>query len=527
MRPQYNHHPARFLLIILLGVFLSNCQSSQQPTTLRYGLTLAPSGLDPHLNASAELGIPLHSVYDTLVVRHPETGEFLPSLAMAWHISPDGRVYTFNLRHDVVFHDGNPFNAAAAVANFDYTVNPEHNSQKASAMLGPFKQALAVDEFTLQLVLQEPFAPLLDSLSQVYLGMASPEALDQWGASDYQFHQVGTGPYRFVEYIPNDHIILEKFADYSWGPEIYANDTAAIERIEFTFYEDPATRAFALERDDVDIIGEVPPQDALRLSEQAEFTLLPVPIPGQPLQYFLHTQRSPTDDLLVRRALAAGVDRIRITKTIFGDLSPIAKGALSAHPFASILPTPQVNVPEASALLEQAGWSDTDDDGILDKDGQEFQIDLIAPPWGSNPDVAQLIKADWEDLGAEVNLVIASSFSGLRQLQSENQYHAIGLNFFGTDADLLRPFYQSEGVYNWSQVQAAELDELLASGAAHTDVPMRNTAYQQAGEYIAEQALILPIRDYVNLIVHRNSVSNIQFSAQGWFPFLIDLEFGS
>lgn len=516
-------------IILILGLSIASCQPQPTPATLRYGLTLAPSGLDPHIHASAELGIPLHSVYDTLVVRHPESGEFLPSLALHWDISTDGLFYTFDLRRDVIFHDGSRFDAEAAVANFEYIIDPDHNSQKAAAMLGPFKQAEALDPYKLQITLEEPFSPLLDSLSQVYLGMASPGALAEWGPSEYQFHQVGTGPYRFIEYIPNDRIVLERYANYDWGSAIYQNKTATLERVEFLFYEDEATRALALERGEVDIIGEVPPQDALRLSQDSAYKLLTVPIPGQPLQFFFNTAKSPTDDLIVRQALQYAVDRSRIIQTIFGNLSPVAKGPLSSYPFAALMPDhAQVSdLATATSRLERSGWVDSNGDGIREKDQHDLMIDLIVPPWGSNPETAQLLKVDWESLGAVVNLEVVPSFGTLKQRATEGNFHAIGLNFFGTDPDLLRSFYLSDGVYNWSNFQSDQLDGLLRQGAIDRDMAMRNDLYRQVIDLISAQALILPVRDYVNLIVYRSSLSTPQFSAQGWFPHLIDLEFES
>ena len=516
-------------LVLIVSLVCTSCLPSVEDNTLVYGLTLAPSGLDPHINASAELGIPLQSVYDTLVVRHHQTGEFLASLALSWDISADGRTYTFELRQDVQFHDGTRFDAEAAAINFEYVLDPEHNSQKAASMLGPFQEAVALSDFTLRIQLDEPFAPLLDSLSQVYLGMASPAALKRWGASDYQFHQIGTGPYRFIEYVPNDRIVLQKNRDYAWGPAIYENSTASIDRVEFRFYEDEATRALALERGEVDVIGEVPAQDALRLSDQDAYVLHVVPIPGQPLQIFLNTQLEPTDDPLVRKALIASIDRARIISTVFGDLSPIARGALSAYPFSTLLPdnSPPFDPDNARALLNQAGWIDTDDDGIRQKGQQDLVLNLVAPQWGSNPEAAQLIKVDWESIGIAVNLAIAPAFGPLKQAQEGGETHAIGLNFFGTDADLLRSFFHSEGAYNWSQIQSDSLDDLLEQAATETDMSMRMALYRQAIQLISEQALILPVRDYVNVVVHNHSVSNLQFSAQGWFPYLIDLKLES
>ncbi len=191
--------------LMLCGMLTACAAPPPTGTELRYGLTLAPTGIDPHINASSELGIPLRSVYDTLVFRDAQGG-FVPGLARAWTISSDGLSYTFSLRAGVRFHDGTPFNAEAVRINLERILNPETQSQKARFMLGPLTRIDVPDALTVRLTLSEPFAPLLDSLSQPYCGIASPAALAQWGKADYQFHQVGTGPYRFVEYVSGDHL---------------------------------------------------------------------------------------------------------------------------------------------------------------------------------------------------------------------------------------------------------------------------------------------------------------------------------
>jgi ABC-type transport system substrate-binding protein len=117
-------------------------QPTAAPTAARggklvYGLTLAPSNIDPHVGASSELGIPLTSVYDTLIYQNVD-GSFLPGLAERWEVSDDGLVYTFYLRQDVKFHDGTPFDAQAVKFNLDRIVNPDTKSQKAKGMLGPY-----------------------------------------------------------------------------------------------------------------------------------------------------------------------------------------------------------------------------------------------------------------------------------------------------------------------------------------------------------------------------------------------------
>ena len=524
---------ARSFRSLLLAFFLVAGACSTAPRTeskLNYGLTLSPSGLDPHLNASAELGIPLSSVYDTLVFRDPDTGEVVPGLAESWKISPDSLTYTFQLREDVQFHDGTPFNAHAVKVNIDYVVNPQNHSQKAASMLGPLEEVVVLSDYRVAFQLREPYAPLLDSLSQVYLGMASPAALEQWGPAEYQFHQVGTGPYRFVEYIPNDHILLERNPDYAWGPTIYHSRKAAIQQIEFRFFENDATRSLALESGQIDIIGEVPFREAERLAQDPRFSLYPISIPGQPMQFYFNTMASPTDDPLVREALILAVDRERIVETIFGEPSPAASGPLSGALFDPLLPNQLTGYDpvRAGELLDQAGWVDLNGDGIREKDGNKLALVLVTPTWGSNPQAAQLIDVSWEILGADVEVLSAPAFGPLKEQQSKGEYNAIGLNFFGTDADLLRPSYSSSGFFNWSGIQDPDLDQLLSQAASEVhNSSQRASLYRSAIEQIERSFVVLPVRDYVDLVVARSDLNGLRFSLQGWFPFLIDLTFSS
>jgi peptide/nickel transport system substrate-binding protein len=517
--------------LILLALVLTACGDDKtepaagEPTRLVYGLTLAPSGIDPHINASSELGIPLTNVYDTLVYQDPDSSEFVPGLAERWEMSGDGRVYTFYLRDDVSFHDGTPFDAQAVQTNLERVANPDTASQKAVFMLGPYQKTEVVDEHTVQIHLSAPYAPLLDALSQVYLGMASPAALEKWGA-DYQFHQVGTGPFKFVEYVPNDHLTLERNPDYAWGPSVFENEgVAQLGRVEFRFFVDPATRAPALETGEVHVMGELPPRDAARLDGRDDFALHAVPIPGQPAQFFLNTGLAPLDDLHVRQALLHATDRQAIVQTLFGDTSPTAYGPLNAAS-PGYNPAVQNLYPydpdEAAVLLEAAGWGDSDGDGTRDKDGAPLQLTMALGGWGFNPDIAQLIQAQWADVGVELKAEVLP-YPALLEAGRSGSHHLAGFNLSGRDPNLLWTFYHSRGGFNFSHVADETLDDLLDRAAA-TPGLKRDTAYAQIQHIIMEQALVLPVRDYVNLNVAYTQVQGLRFDAQGWFPWLIDVK---
>ena len=494
---------------------------------LVYGLTLAPSGIDPHVDASSELGIPLTSVYDTLVYQDLD-GSFVPGLAELWEISDDGLTYTFYLRREVTFHDGTPFNAQAVQFNLDRIANPDTQSRKARGMLGPYDRTEIVDDYTIKVHFTEPYAPFLDSASQVYLGIASPSAVQKWGA-EYQLHQVGTGPFMFQEYIPNDHLTLVRYPSYAWAPEVYNhNGPAYLDEIEFRFFEDPAVRSLALESGDADVMGEIPPKDAVRLDNDEGFDLYEVPIPGQPLQFFLNTEKPPTDDPRVRQALLLATDRQEIVSTIFQGYSPVAYGPLNAttmgyEPSVEGIYTYDPN--QAAKLLEEAGWVDAGGDGIRDKDGQPLLLQAYLMGWGYLPEVGQMLQSQFRAVGIDLETQLVA-FPAAVEAAGKSEHHLAPMTFSSSDPSVLNLTYLStnvDGGFNWSKVRDDELDRLLNEGINELDPVQRASLYAQAQTRIMDLALVLPIRDYVNLNAARAAVQGLQYDRRGWFPWLYDV----
>jgi peptide/nickel transport system substrate-binding protein len=478
------------------------------------------------------MGIVLRSVYDTLVYRNDTTHDFVPGLAASWQVSPDGLTYTFVLRQDVKFHDGTPFNADAVKANLIRVLDPANHSQKAVQLLGPVRDIQVHDPYTLSISLSEPFAPLLDGLSQPYLGMASPVALSAYDAQTYQFHQVGTGPYRFVEYVVNDQIVLEKNPDYVWGPTGIVSNTGvpAVNRVVFRFYQDVSSRAAALESGDVQIMGELLPTDAQRMTADKKFQLMPVAVPGEPLQFIFNTNLVPTNSQAARQALIQATDRQAIAQTVFHGYSPIAYGPLSSTTLyydQNVQGLYSYNPAQAAALFNSTGWVDSDSDGWRDDKGTPIEMTLVIPPWGMIPDVAQLLQSQWQtNLKIRVHIQQVASFPMLSDAAKEDKYNGIALNFFGLDPVVLNNFYQSTGTLNWSHVSDPDLDQLLASGQREVDPARRAEIYAEIQQRIMDQALILPIREYVNLNAAQQGVAGLHFDAQGWFPYLTDLGLG-
>lgn len=527
----------RKLFVVLLTGLLALVACAQQITPeveenaseLVYGLTLIPTGIDPHVHASAELGIPLRSVYDTLIYRDAGTMDFVPGLATTWSVDPDGLTYTFDLRDDVTFHDGEPFNAEAVRINFERILDPDTASQHAASLLGPVSEIQVLGEYQIAIILSEPFAPLLDGLSQPYTGIASPAALSEWDTATYQFHQVGTGPYRFVSYDVGEQLVLERNTAYAWGPSVVNNPGVPdVARVIFRFFPDLPTRALALQSGEADIMGELLPTDAARLVAEGDIQLEIVPIPGQPLQFFFNTQRSPTDSLAVREALIYATGREAIVQAVFQGYSPTAYGPLTSatlHYDPTVEELYVYNLTQADVLFNTTGYVDSDGDGWRDDEGEPLEIVVVVPYWGQTPEVAQLLESQWEDvLGIQVTIEQVASFTDLTEAYQVGEYNLISLNFFGTDPYVLNTFYQSGSRMNWARFADTELDMLLIEAQGETDPVHRARLYAQAQNHIMEMAVVLPIREYVNLNGVGMRVEGLHYDSQGWFPYLTDLQ---
>lgn len=528
-----------YIALCLLAILFVGCSSDESDNdeaqnSITYGLTLSPSGIDPHIHRSSELGIVLRQVYDTLVYRHPENNEIVAGLASDWEISEDGLIYTFTLRQDVTFHDGTPFNAHAVAVNLDRvtdTTDPETTSQRARFMLGSYTGYEIIDDFTISLFLAEPYAPLLDSLSQVYLGMASPSAVNEYSRLRYQFHQVGTGAFEFVEYTPEDRIVLRRNESYAWQPEFHTNNSEqAIDEIVYRFFIDAPTRLQALESGDAHVMGEIPPPQARTLITNASVQLLPTAIAGQPLQFLMNTQNFPTDNIAVRQALILATNRAAIGDAIYQGFSPVAWSPLSEATLyynRNLVGSYAYNPEEARRLLEALGFTDTDDNGYLNVGNEDFEIKIVVPPWNDLPATAQLMQDQWREIGIRAILTQVVNFPALLDVVNSGEYNLVAFNNFGLDPAFLNDFFMTNGSTNWTGYSSTELDSLLQSAVQERDDATRGTLYRQIQQIIMEEALILPIRDFVNLNASLASLEGLQFDSYGWFPIMNNVTLAS
>jgi len=524
--------------IIVLIIMLSsacignnnNIRCEDDPSCILYGITSDILVLDPHISDSIEAGIVFRQLYDTLVYR-TESGDFTSGLAQSWQVSDDGLTYTFSLRQDVLFHDGTEFNASAVASNIDRIFDPTINSQKARGLLGSFSRYEIVDNFTVRLHLFEPYTPLLDGLAQPYLGMVSPKAIDEFSSLRFQYHQVGTGPYVLEKYLPGERIEVRRNPNYTWNPSIYnLLDGNIIERVVFRIISDSSARTDLLFSGELDIIDKIPPADARNLSSNSQIQVRPVDIPGQAVVFYFNTTRQHVANPLVRRALLYATNRVAISDTIYLNFSPIAWSPLSESTQYSH--TGYVNqftfdLTQAVELLEEAGYTDSDSDGFLDLNGDKLELDILTPPWGQLPQVADFLRSQWRSIGVDLVInPIPGSNSLFNRIQN-GDYDLVTFDVFGLEPSVLNTVFASTASNNVIRYANEDLDRLINQANQEMDTFTRRSQYLQIQSIIMDETLVIPIRDYVNIVGVDGDISNFRFDAYGWYPLLYDARIDS
>jgi len=489
-----------------------------------------PSGVDPHINA-AELGLQMTmGVFDTLVYKTGD-GRFWPYLAERWEISADELTYRFMLRQDVSFHDGTHFDAAAMKFSLDRARDPQNKSQLAGSMLGPYIGSSVVDEYTLEVRLGEPYGQLLDMLSQGWLAPVSPSAVRLLG-NDFRRHPVGTGPFIFDSWAPGKGIRLRRNPGYCWPPHVVANrGTAHVADVSFVFMEKGSDRTTALESGQVNGVFYVAPEDAAGLRADQRFTVRTWPIGGVPVCLMLNTSRAPTDDILVRQALACAIDQDAIVQEVFRGEFPPARGpiAQSTLGYAEAVEAYHLkSLERANELLDAAGWAHRNAAGVRQRDGALLQLVFWALPVNYYPDFGRLVCNQLGDVGIAVDVQIKTPGEWISGADA-GRHHMVPQGKYTSGPQILSYIHHSRasrGSYGWTKRSAdypAELDGLLEQGEQARDPQDYLRVYARAQESIMREALIVPLHCNTNIVALARGITGLSFDAIGAYPLLHDV----
>lgn len=392
------------LLILAVASFPARAANGWDKDTLVYAWSGNVGPLNPH-DYGANRMFAQALVYEPLV-QYGEGGEIIPWLANSWTISPDGKVYTFSLREDVRFSDGTPFNASAVAKNFDAVrKNIQRHDWLATADL--IESYVALDDFTFQLTLRQPYAAALQELSLVRpLRFLSPAAMPENGNTAEGIKApIGTGPWILAETRKGEY---DRFVrnDIYWGAK------PLMRQLVVKAVPDAETRAVAIETDEVDLIATaiadhgsagVNPDAYEVLSKDPAFTAVSS-TPRNTRLLAVNTFKVPTNDLDVRQAIARAVNRPAIVENVLLNQELPAEELLAKDiPYCDISLTPYPFTPEgAAAILEGAGWTIKPGDKFRSKDGQVLSLDVkFIANEAVMRSIAEVVQSDLAKIGID------------------------------------------------------------------------------------------------------------------------------
>jgi peptide/nickel transport system substrate-binding protein len=535
--------PYWLALLIVFGLVLSACAApAAAPSAAPAGEEAAaetPSGgdivigipagfdrLDPNVTTFSRVGNITMHMTDPLVWQ-VEPGVYAPGLATEWEINEDATEYRFKLRDDVTFHDGTPFNAEAIKFTFDRIVDPETQSQSAFSNIGPYLETEVVNDYEVIVRFNTGYAPFLDNLSGTTLVPVSPTAQqavgnENWGITDF----VGTGPYMFDSMVLNQEIVLVRNPDYNWGPE-WTGQTGPgnADRIIYRFIEEPATRTAALETGEIAFMDQTPEIDFPALAENPDIVTVELPQPGSGWALMFNHQNFPTSELPVRRAMQLAMDRQGMIDTVYNGFGTPACGPLTSVVFCydpSICEMYPTDLDLANQTLEEAGWVDSDGDGIREKDGEPLVIGHYyrADAGNSNAEAA-FLKDNMAKIGINVELN-GLSRSGYFDAVRSGQHNTQGWWDTGTDPDMVRTFFHSSnagGGTNRNNYINEEMDTMIDAAAAEADPAARCELYSDIQKKVKDEAIMEWWADPVILYAHTNALENVAYYLGGNTPY--------
>ncbi|NED96287.1 ABC transporter substrate-binding protein [Phytoactinopolyspora alkaliphila] len=398
-------------------------------------------------------------------------GKIVPQLAESWEQASPTR-YVFDLRKDVTFQDGTPFDADAVKANFDRRMAPDSTAVN----LPPFLEEVNVlGPHQIEFILAKPTATFVASLRRGRVMMMSPTAVEQWADTDPFRASVGTGPYQFVEYRSGDEIRLERFDEY-WA------ETNYLDAITFKIVPSTSTQIQAFLNDEFDVIGVVPDQVS-QVQRRADAVLHEYT--GNTFNYLTFNQaRAPFDNVDVRRGFSAAIDREGIAAGVYGGYATPASGPFSpaigtAHQDLSDIAAQVYDPDQARQFLDSAGFDFA----------ERIRFDAFTQdPWSKEADA---IEAQLGEIGVQVGLEKQDfgSWADLIYTAKEFWMTNSGQTTRTVDPDeALYPLVHSTGDLNVSGIDDPDLDTMLDDARSESDEGIRAEMYHDIARYVADNA---------------------------------------
>ena len=479
--------------------------------------------LNPHLYAGEMYAQEM--IFETLV-NITEDG-YEGCLAESWDISEDGKIYTFQIRPNVTFSDGEVCDAYAIKANFDAIIeNKERHTWL--EMMNLLVGVSAPDENTFVIELSEPYYPLLTELGVTRpFAMISPAAMKDGSTKDGVNAYIGTGPYVLKDFVTDEYAVFVANENY-WGEQ------PAIKEITVKVIPDNQTRILALEKGEIDFIfgKNMIDADAINQYQDSEDFTVALSDPTSTRQIVLNTTNSILSDKTVRQALQHATNKQAISDGIFYGLEQPAETLFAETvPYCDIGLEPyEYSAEQAAQMLEEAGWT-KGSDGILTKDGQRMSLELLYNSDSvTEKSIAEYLQSEYGLLGIELT-IHGEEEQSYRDRMKAGDFDMVFNICWGTPYDpqsslaaMRAPVY---GDYAAQQrlEDKSEIDEAITNILVSTDEAERQELYTFVLTRLHEDAVYIPLTYECNKAIYRSDMKGFHFTQTQYEVPFEDLSF--
>ena len=419
-----------------------------------------------------------------------------PALAESWDISEDGLTYTFHLRKGVKFHDGADFTSADVKYTYDQILDEANNAPNRNRYAAVTGVECPDDEtvvFNLNIT-NTAFMAYMD------LGIIPVGAMDD--AAAFGTAPIGTGPYKAESYTLNSQTVLKANPDYWAGKP-------ATETINVFVINDNSTRLASLESGDVDFVCSPLTASDLELVEGNEDLVMNV-VPGLGFTYLGFNVEDPIiGDLAVRQAIAHMTDKQNISDVIYSGMDTPGKTPLlsSSWAYDESLKDLECSKEKAEKVLDDAGWKDSDGDGIRDKDGKPLAFTLSTHTDDTSRfQVVEYLQNQLKDIGMDVDVSLTewASFSEAMTQRSLQVWVAGWLNQL--DPDRMYDMFYTDGGSNYGCYSDADVDAALDAGRQSSDEAKRAENYQFLAQTVTDNVWYVTLVEQAYVSIHSNKL---------------------
>lgn len=489
--------------------------------------SIEPANLDYQIDPYTTTTLFNSFMTDPLIIVAPD-GSYQPALATEWEASEDAREFTFTLRQDVTFQDGTPFNAEAVKANFERIMAPETASAQLAGNIGPLKEVQVIDDYTVKFVYDVPWVTFLGVASKAPLW--SPTAFNASTRQDFDKKLVGTGPFKFEEWVPNDHIRLVRWDEYGgWNSIMTTPGPVALDSVTIRFIGEGAVLGTVVEAGEADVAFQIPALSVDQYVDNDSVTLLNKGQAGTGLSMVMNVRKPPLDNKSVRQALLFARDMPAINDLLYDGLYEASDGPLNnIHrcfwPGATEMYA--YDPDKARSLLEEAGWVD-DGSGIRKAQGVAGVEDgtPLSIRWQvlHHKEIGEALQAYFREVGVDLSVEVVPGPVQLEEVQKHTfdiMYERLRNSDPKILDDIYNPAYNQPGGWAWTGYDNPDLTKLLVEVASNPNDAERCEAAKQAQEFIMEEALMVPTLSDPSFIVVSNTVSGFEPGAEGTYFFL-------